>query len=93
MYTQPTLYPGHAPPRASFDRPTNTPRAEPSPRMVHSMYAQPTSSNLSFGSGRFPQMQQGMPHGNGYGQGYVEGEKKKKGLKGFFGGAKAGRMA
>jgi hypothetical protein len=93
MYTQPTLYPGQAPPRASFDRPTNTPRAEPSPRMVHSMYAQPTSSNLSFGSGRFPQMQQGMPHGNGYGQGYAEGEKKKKGLKGFFGGAKAGRMA
>jgi len=55
------------------------------------MYAQPTSSNLSFGSGRFPQMQQGMPQGNG--QGYAEGEKKKKGLKGFFGGAKAGRMA
>jgi len=96
MFTQPTLYPGQAPPRASFDRPTNTPRAEPSPRMVHSMYAQPTSSNLSFGSGRFPQMQQ-QPvqygNGNGNGQGYVEGEKKKKGLKGFFGGAKAGRMA
>jgi len=38
-------------------------------------------------------MQQGMPHENGRGQGFVEGEKKKKGLKGFFGGAKAGRMA
>jgi len=114
MYTQPTgghLYPqgqgqGQAPPRASFDRPTNTPRAEPSPRMVHSMYAQPTTgSNLSFGSGRFPPMQQNgqypMPysgHGNGNGNGNVNGfvgeiEKKKKGFKGFFGGAKAGRMA
>lgn len=90
MYSQPTLYPNQQQqqPRASFDRPTNTPRAEPSPRMVHSMYAQPTSSNLSFGSGRFPP----MPHGTG--NGFVErDEKKKKGFKGFFGGAKAGRMA
>jgi len=101
---------GQGMPRASFDRPTTTPRAEPSPRMVHSMYAQPSmgNSNLSFGSGRFPPFQgqgqmhgayPGVPHGNGNGNGFVEGasgnEKKglKKGFKGFFGGAKAGRMA
>ena len=60
---------------------------------------------MSFGSGRFPPMQQNgqypMPysgHGNGNGNGNVNGfvgeiEKKKKGFKGFFGGAKAGRMA
>jgi hypothetical protein len=97
QYSPPThLYPqtqGQTQPRASFDRPTNTPRAEPSPRMVHSMYAQPTSSNLSFGSGRFPPVQQHQQHPMP-GQGFVgEGEKKKKGFKGFFGGAKAGRMA
>jgi hypothetical protein len=111
LYQQPTqMYDSGPPhqtrqgqnlPRASFDRPTTTPRAEPSPRMVHSMYAQPTMghSNLSFGSGRFPHTQgqaQGLPHGHGNGSGFVENgnEKKvKKGFKGFFGGAKAGRMA
>jgi hypothetical protein len=84
---------GQGMPRASFDQLNNTPRAAPSPRMVHSMYVQPSgaNSNMSFGSGRFPGQQ-------GQGQnGFVEGpgEKKgfKSGLKGFFGGAKAGRMA
>jgi hypothetical protein len=89
---------GQGMPRASFDRPTTTPRAEPSPRMVHSMYAQPTMghSNLSLESSRFPPTQgQGVPHGNGNGFMESGNEKKglKKGFKGFFGGAKAGRMA
>lgn len=129
MYQQPPMSDNRSTPRASFDRPSNSPRVEASPRMVHSMYVQPSaqSSNPNFmggggGGGRYPtggqgQMQsyghsqgqgplQGLGHpsrptghgnGNGHGQGFVETEKRglmsKKGFKGLFGGAKAGRMA
>lgn len=129
MYTQPPD--NRSTPRASFDRPTNSPRVEASPRMAHSMYVQPSAHasnpNLGFGlqggngggGGRYlvPASGQGQGQGQMYGQsqiqglghpsrpangnggrgGFIESEKKglmsKKGLKGFFGGAKAGRMA
>jgi len=114
MYAQPQDDRNRSTPRASFDRPTNSPRVEASPRMVHSMYVQPTAgaSNPNFGGGgRYPapspnQMYgqaeaQGLGrpprNGNGNGNGFVENEKKglmsKKGLKGLFGGARAGRLA
>jgi hypothetical protein len=114
MYAQPQDDRNRSTPRASFDRPTNSPRVEASPRMVHSMYVQPTvgASNPNFGGGgRYPAPSQnqmygqaqaqglGRPprNGHGHGNGFVENEKKglmsKKGLKGLFGGAKAGRMA
>jgi hypothetical protein len=128
------------PPRASYDRPMSTPRAEASPRMAHSMYGQPTGSTGSFarftnrigvtngnghasgdgsvggspyrppshgemyGQPTYSAHTQGGPgggqpgrngngNGSGNGNGFVESEKRKKGLRGFFGSAKNGRMA
>ncbi|ODO11040.1 hypothetical protein I350_01642 [Cryptococcus amylolentus CBS 6273] len=65
--------------RASLDQRASSPRVERGgQRVVQTMYGMPAGVEYGTLSGGF---------------GPVEGEKKKKGLKGFFGGGKAGRLA
>ncbi|WVQ71992.1 hypothetical protein IAR50_001536 [Cryptococcus sp. DSM 104548] len=66
--------------RASLDQRASSPRVERGgQRAVQTMYGMPSGMGNGYG----------LPSGPGL----VEGEKKKKGLKGFFGGSKAGRLA